>query len=104
MGEAGTRERGRSSMAWEGIVPAVLITGAFTVAAVSLEGLHKLSHNGRVRRTGRDAFDVGLDERDARLVRDGTLKPGAVYGVNEALLLHGHSDGKQSINCSRERV
>ncbi len=75
------------AMAWEGMVPAVLVGLAVAGASVGLEAIHKLSHHGRVRRVSKDAFDYGLDERDARLVREGVLSKGPVYGVNEQLLL-----------------
>ena len=48
--------------------------------------IHKLSNSGRVRRVGRDGFDIGLDARDDRLVREGVLQDGPVRGVNENLL------------------
>ena len=40
-----------------------------------------------LQRINRDAFDMGLDEREARLVSQGVLPKGKVHGVNEELLL-----------------
>ncbi len=73
-------------MAWEGLVPAALIGAALFVAGEGLDTVHKLFHNGRIRRVSRDAYDFGLDWRDELLVERGVLRAGPVYGVNEALL------------------
>jgi hypothetical protein len=73
-------------MAWEGLVPAALIGGALFVAGEGTQVVHKLFHDGRIRRVNRDAFDHGLDWRDEHLVSSGLLRAGPVYGVNEALL------------------
>jgi hypothetical protein len=78
-------------MAWEGLVPAVLIGGALFVAGEGLNTMHKLFHSGRVRRVARDGFDFGLDWRDEQLVAQGVLRAGPVYGVNEALLFEGEA-------------
>ena len=61
----------------------------------SLFSIQKLSNNGRAKRMDRDGFDVALDARDERLVKQGVLKAGSVYGVNEALLLHQANGDKQ---------
>lgn len=99
-------------MAWEGVLPTVVMAGAIMAAGVGLDAIHKLSNSGRTRRIGRDGFDMGLDERDRRLVshiflvpmcsrssqkiflcfffflqlQEGVLKAGRVYGTNEDLL------------------
>ena len=92
-------------MAWEGLLPAALIGGALIAASVGLDVTQRLGNEvqaffffffllvliarfckGRPKRINRDAFDVGLDAREKRLVQEGVLKRGKVHGVNEELL------------------